>query len=172
MQSVISKKILAIPLIVGLMMWQALVPSMAHATTIQSVPTKVYVSGHLLSSSNHIVAIDPWSGKNTSYLSMSALQLTLRNVRIQSQWDGTNLTLTAPSGWKVSAAGAPQPRPVYANEMGFVLGGGQFGIAPKLIVNGVTYAPIYYINQILTRRFFMGAMWHRSSWTLTPQKTS
>ena len=51
-----------------------------------------------------------------------------------------------------------------------VIGGGQFGRFPKLMIHRTTYAPVYYINQVLVSRFLMTGHWHGNTWTLKGQK--
>ena len=87
----------------------------ASAASLTRTPTHVYMGSHLISSASHVIAIDPWSVHETSYMSVSNLRTILKSFHIRSQWNGVTLTLTAPSGWLVSAAGAPQPVPAYAN---------------------------------------------------------
>ncbi|MHB1627640.1 MAG: hypothetical protein ACYCVB_04575 [Bacilli bacterium] len=145
----------------------------AGAASLTWMTTHVYMGSHLISSAPHVVALDPWSGQDTSYMAVSSLRTMLSSFHIRSQWNGVTLTLTAPSGWLVSAAGAPQPVPVYrnGNEMAIVLGaGGQFGRFPKLMIHGTTYAPVYYINQVLVSRFLMTGNWQGETWTLKSQK--
>lgn len=144
----------------------------ASATSLTWMTTHIYMGSHLISSAPHVVAIDPWSGQETSYMAVSSLRTMLSSFHIRSQWNGVTLTLTAPSGWLVSAAGAPQPVPAYPNsyQMYLVIGGGQFGRFPKLMIHGTTYAPVYYINQVLVSRFLMTGHWHGNTWTLKSQK--
>ena len=87
----------------------------ASAASLTWTPTHVYMGSHLISSAPHVIAVDPWSGHETSYISVSNLRTIFSSFHIRSQWNGVTLTLTAPSGWLGSAAGAPQPVPAYAN---------------------------------------------------------
>ena len=155
---------------------QMLMPGIAHAATaIQYAPTTIDVSGEAAFLPKHIVAIDPWSGKPTSWVPLYYLQQALKMEGASTTWDGRTLNvLSIPQGWSVNVSGTPQTGTPPDGQMQFSMNGSQnaFIRAPKLVANDpatqapTTYVPIYYANLFLQKRLLMGVSWNNTTWSM------
>ena len=171
----------------GVVAAQVLMPLTAYAASntnspkIQSANTTLAMAGHTPLHFEHIVAKDPWSGKATSWVSVSDLQKVLQLTGVQSTWNNaTTLNITStPAGWKLNTNSASSVGNLPMGEMQFSIGGAQheFIRSPKLVardpVSGVdiTYVPVYYADLFLQHQLRMKATWEGNTWSLFPQAT-
>ncbi len=159
---------------------QLLMPVVAHAeTSFKYAPTTIEVAGEQASAPQHIVAIDPWSAKQTSWIPLWYLQQALKIEGAYTAWNGNTLDVTSiPRGWDVNISGAPQTGTPPTGQMQFSIDGIQnnFVKAPKLVAYApfttipTTYVPIYYANIFLQKRLLMGVNWQNTTWSMaSPQ---
>ncbi|QSO47471.1 carboxypeptidase regulatory-like domain-containing protein [Alicyclobacillus mengziensis] len=151
-----------------------LMPSVAHAgTSIRYSPTTIDVAGGEVSLPQHIVAIDPWSGKPTSWVPVWYLQQALKIEGVYTTWNGSTLDVTSiPWGVDLSAAAKTGTPPT--GEMQFSINGNQndFVRAPKLVADApyttipTTYVTVYYANKFLQQRLLMGVAWKDNTWSM------
>ncbi|QRF23595.1 hypothetical protein FY534_07875 [Alicyclobacillus sp. TC] len=142
----------------GVVATQGLIPVVAHASThVTYAPTTISMTGQAAQHPQHVVANDPWSGKQTSWVPVYYLQKALKSVGVQATWNGSTLDIgTTPNGWKVNVAGAPSVGNPPTGQMQFSIGATQdeFLRAPKLVAkdpaSGVdtTYIPLKPRNQV------------------------
>lgn len=157
-------------------------PAMAASQSAYTMAaTHINLNGQNVSNPEHVVAKDPWSGSNTTWVPIYYLQQALKKVGFQTTWNGTDLTFTKyPANWKFDVAlGNQEANPVVAPtgqmQISLVDGGPPSMNFPKLVgkdpASGVntTYVPIYYVDSVLTRDFSMGATWDGVNWNLTGQ---
>lgn len=161
---------------VGTVSAQMLIPVIAHAdTAFQYARTSIVVAGESMFLPKHIVALDPWSGKPTSWVPLYYLQQVLKMEGVVTTWNGNTLDVTSiPSGWNVNVSGAPQLGTPPTGQMQFSIGGNQYDFvrAPKLVANDAytmiptTYVPVYYANLFLQQRLLMGVSWANTTWSM------
>ncbi len=145
------------------------------------VATHIHLNGQTVSNPQHVVAKDPWSGANTTWVPIYYLQQALKQVGFQTTWNGTDLVFAKyPANWKFDVAlGNPEANPIVAPagqmQISLVAGGPPSMNLPKLVAkdpaSGVntTYVPIYYVDSVLTHDFGMGTTWDGVNWNLTGQ---
>ena len=145
------------------------------------VATHIHLNGQTVSNPQHVVAKDPWSGTNTTWVPIYYLQQALKHVGFQTTWNGTDLVFAKyPANWKFDVAlGNPEANPIVAPagqmQISLVAGGPPSMNLPKLVAkdpaSGVntTYVPIYYVDSVLTHDFGMGTTWDGVNWNLTGQ---
>lgn len=161
------------------------VPAMAatqSGTTMAA--THIYLDGQNVSNPEHVVAKDPWGGSKTTWVPIYYLQQVLKKAGFQTSWNGTSLTFVSdPYGWVAGAAlGNPEAQPLVApkGQMQVKLdnqGPPSMNI-PKIVTkdpaSGVetTYAPIYYIDQVLNKYWMMHVTWNGTDWKMVTQQNS
>lgn len=62
-------------------------------TQVGTGSTSMYLSGTLVQRVNTVAAIDPSTGKNTTYLPVWYVMQLLKRMGLQSTWDGTTWTV-------------------------------------------------------------------------------
>lgn len=167
---------------IGMVVAQMLIPVVSYASaSVKYVPTAISMRGKNLAHKQHVVAIDPWSGTPTSWISINILQRELKSIGVQTTWNGSTLDVTSvPSGWSEYLISAPAHGISPSGQMQFSIGGekNEFVRCPKLVVrdpssgNETTYVPVYYASSFLGNRLWMGAMWKGNTWSLSPQDIS
>ena len=160
-----------------------LMPVVAHAeTSIQYAPTTIEAAGEQVSSPQHIVATDPWSGKPTSWVPLWYLQQALKMEGASTTWNGNTLDITSvPHGWDTNVSDPPQAGTPPAGQMQFSIEGNQndFVRAPTLVADApymttpTTYVPVYYADLFLRKRLLMGVAWQDTTWSMaSPQNVN
>ena len=132
--------------------------------------THIQLDGKTVFSPKHVIAKDPTSGVETTWVPIYYLQQTLKRAGFQTSWNGKVLTFDSyPHGWVTQAAlGNAEARPAGKNDMQLQLvkDAPPSADAPKLVARDsaldveTTYAPIYYINQILNYYWGLHASWN------------
>lgn len=161
------------------------VPAMAATQSGYTMAaTHIYLDGQNISNPVHVVAQDPWGGSKTTWVPIYYVQQVLKKADFQTSWNGTSLTfVSAPPGWVAGAAlGNPEAQPIVAPkgqmQVKLVNQGPPSMNIPKIVMkdpaSGVetTYAPIYYIDQILNTYWMMHATWNGSDWKMVTQQNS
>lgn len=167
----------------GAVFAQLLAPVVAYAeTSIKYAPTTIEAAGEQVSSPQHIVATDPWSGKPTSWVPLWYLQQALKIEGAYTTWNGNTLDITSvPRGWDTNVSDPPQAGTPPASQMQFSIEGNQndFVRAPKLVADvpyttiPTTYVPVYYADLFLRNRLLMGVTWQDTTWSMaSPQNVN
>ncbi|WP_054971234.1 hypothetical protein [Alicyclobacillus ferrooxydans] len=160
----------------------AAVPAMAATQSggYTMAATHINLDGQNVSNPEHVIAKDPWSGSNTTWIPIYYLQQALKRVGFQTTWNGTDLVFTKyPTNWKFGALGNQEANPVVAPtgqmQISLVEGAPPSMNFPRLVAMdpasgaNTTYVPIYYIDSVLRHDFSMGATWDGINWDLTGQ---
>lgn len=163
----------------------AAVPAMAATDSgVSMAATHIQLDGKTVFSPKHVIAKDPMSGVETTWVPIYYLQQTLKKVGFQTSWNGKVLTFDSyPQGWVTQAAlGNLEAGPAGKSDMQIQLvkNANPSENVPKLVArdpaSGVetTYAPIYYINQILNYYWVMHAFWNGQDdvWSMYTQQNS
>jgi hypothetical protein len=147
---------------------QLLIPSTVFAATVtegqyQQKPTIISVSGHSPFEATHIIARDPWSGNETTWISISVVQRALKDVGFETTWKGTEFALVKyPPGYGLRDLGGPEAGPATINQIAFhlVAGAPPSAVMPMLTDNATKYMPIYYVDTILNHYWRTNAKWN------------
>lgn len=164
---------LVVLIVVGVVSFQFFMPDVAHAETVTSpqfTSTTISVTGHSPFHTQHIVAKDPWSGVKTSWVAVSFVQATLKQVGFQTSWNRKGFALVKyPPGHTLAALGDPEAGPATKNQIAvyFVNGTPPSAVIPKLSEEGTVYMPIYYLDEILNHYWRANAKWNGgiSTWS-------
>ena len=144
----------------------------ATVTDLQFKPTTISVARHFTLHTARVVAKDPWSGVETTWIPINVIKKTLREVGIVTKWNrlGTSFTLvTYPPGNTKAALGDPEALPASPNEIQYnlVAGAPPSGDMPKLVAKdpltctNTVYMPIWYLNhEILNHYWNMRSIWN------------
>ena len=165
---------------VGSVIALGLLPAVASATTGTTgryVPTTISVTGHASLHVQHVVARDPWSRVETTWIPMSYVQKTLKQVGFETTWNGTAFSLVKyPPGHALAALGNPEAPTATRNQIQIhlVAGAPPSAVVPKFVArnsaSGVetVYMPLYYLDEILNYYWKMGATWNgvTGTWSL------
>lgn len=158
-----------------------LMPTVTWASTSHATykPTTISVKGHTSLHVQHIVAKDPWSGVETTWVRINDVKKTLREVGIVTTWNasGTSFSLVKyPPGHALRALGNPEVPP-HASGIRFYLvaSAPPSGHMPMLVTKDPTtgeesvYMPIYYLNHMILNSYWrMNSHWNGQSnvWSL------
>lgn len=146
----------------------------ALASTLKSSPyqyesTEISLQSSVLSSPKHIVAVDPLSGKETSFIPIYYAEQVLSQAGISSSWNGEKSVLSVdtnsylPSLMNRNYLSANS----MTNRMIISIDGNDMYLAPKIVAidpysgQSTTYIPIYYLQVTLN------ALNIKSSWNGT-----
>ncbi len=165
---------------VGSVIALGLFPVVANAateTTGRYVPTTISVTGHASLHVQHVVAKDPWSGVETTWIPISYVQKTLKQVGFETTWNGTAFSLVKyPPGYTLAALGNPEALTATRNQIQIhlVAGAPPSAVVPKFVARNsasgieTVYMPIYYLDTILNYYWKMGATWNgvNDTWSL------
>jgi hypothetical protein len=163
---------------------QLFMPVAANAnvvTLVKYAPTTITVSGEHAMYPKHVIANDPWSGQQTSWVPVYYLQEGLKSAGVQTTWNGNTFTISSvPNGWVENVSGAPEPGSPPPGQMQFSVAGNQdsFLRAPRLVANDptsgieTTYVPVYYVGLFLKERLLMDTVWDGAIWNLFLQQQS
>ena len=158
-----------------------LIPTVTLASTspVTYKPTTISVKGHKTLHVQHIVAKDPWSGVETTWIRIDDVKETLRRVGIVTTWNtsGTSFSLVKyPPGHALRALGNPEVPPNASGiRFHLVAGAPPSGHMPKLVMKDPTtgaelvYMPIYYLNHMILNAYWkMNSHWNGQSnvWSL------
>lgn len=143
------------------------------ATSFSKGVTHIYVNGKNISNPSHIVAPDPWSGQNTSWVPVYYLEAALQQLGAKTSWNGTDVSVVPPSSWTVNDVGITQNKKLSSGDMDFVVSGNQLEIAPKTTAvdattgKSTTYIPVFYADVLLERRLHIDVTWDGENWRLS-----
>ena len=121
-----------------------------------SIPKKnIFYHNQLLSSPDGLVANDPSTGQETTFVPIAYVMYALKNsLGIQSGWDGTTWNFTLPSA--SSKLKVPQSAPPLANaQRRIAVNGNAIENVPSVVAvdpssgKDTTYMPIWYVMQLL-----------------------
>lgn len=154
-------------ILVGMTSIQLFIFSVVHAATITEIkyrPTTIFVSGHSSLQVTHIIAQDPWSGKDTTWIPISFVQKALKEVGFETTWNGKTNAFSFvkyPPGHGLAALGNPESFPTKNQIVIYLVAGAPPSLSmPMLTDNGVKYMPIYYLNTwILNHYWRTNAKW-------------
>lgn len=137
--------------------------AMAAARPEQTLAvTRIDLNARNIVNPQHMIAEDPWDGKETVWIPIRDLQQVVKKIGFQTTWNGTDLTLTQyPANWTFSSPlGNPEAAPVVTpkNEMqiSLVNSGPPSMNLPRIVASNpasgvdATYVPIFYIDATLT----------------------
>lgn len=122
-----------------------------------------------------LVAKDPLGQNQTTWVPLCYLQQALAAAGVKTMWNGRDLTVVPPTTWTIPEV-APMIRVLLKkHEMDFLMGGGQYNIAPTITQTDpasgkiTTYVPIYYVNQFLQNELGAQTNWDGTTWTINTQ---
>ncbi|MDP9729892.1 hypothetical protein [Alicyclobacillus tolerans] len=146
-----------------------------------ALSTTLSYNHRVVTSAEHQVATDPWSGQMTSWLPIYYVDELLSQMGIQTSWDGTNQTWLLSVSGNVNTSQTPAPHTTSADVLAIEINGTVVEYAPRLVAvdpasgKETTYLPIYYVSEVLTR---LGdtSSWNGSDWSVSqvvgvPQST-
>ncbi|MCL6445034.1 MAG: hypothetical protein K6T83_16530 [Alicyclobacillus sp.] len=158
--------------------WAGSVPGM--------YPTQIEVNGHVVSSAEHRIAVDPLSHEETSWLPIWYLESVWKSLGIQSTWNGRVWSMETPSTWKTDIKWMAQSKTRTSAEMEIAIDGKEVEIAPRLVAKDpwgnveTIYVPVYYVEEAL-KMMDVQAGWNGRTFVMTtssaigdsnPQSTS
>lgn len=163
-----------------------LFPVVARAATetiFGYAPTTISVLGHPAVHTQHVVAKDPWSGVETTWIPVTFVQEALKQVGFKTTWNGTAFSLIKyPPGHTLAALGNPEAHPAARNQIQIYLvaGAPPSAVIPKLVAKNpasgirTVYMPIFYLDNIVLNHYWrMNATWSgvNDTWSLRFQPT-
>ncbi|MCF8565118.1 phosphodiester glycosidase family protein [Alicyclobacillus tolerans] len=138
-----------------------------------SIPKKnIFYHNQLLSSPDGLVANDPSTGQETTFVPIAYVMYALKNsLGIQSGWDGTTWNFTLPSA--SSKLKVPQSVPPLANaQRRIAVNGNAIENVPSVVAvdpssgKDTTYMPIWYVMQLLQNDLGIPSTWTGTNWYL------
>jgi hypothetical protein len=134
--------------------------------------TRIVLNGSVVSQPKHIVAVDPWSNIQTSFVPVWYVNQALARLSIQVTWDGRVLNFVLPQGMSADLSHPASPVPINARTLGIAINGTIVGYAPRQVARDpaggqqTTYVPVYYLQQAL-KRVGITATWDGTTWAMT-----
>ncbi|WP_258111564.1 hypothetical protein [Alicyclobacillus sp. SP_1] len=135
--------------------------------------TTMTFNTHPLTVSAHIVARDPWSGRETSWLPVYYLNQALLKLGLTPHWNGTTGVWTIGTGSASTASSQPSPASApNARTALLYVNGKLVETSPRMTEpdpysgRPTTYLPIFYIMQVLDH-LQINSYWHGDTWTMT-----
>ena len=158
-------KVIAGLILVGMTSIQFLIPSIIHAATVtetQYHPTIISVLGHSSLQVTHIIAQDPWSGKETTWIPISMVQKVLKKIGFETTWKDNALSMVKyPPGHALAALGNPEAFPTKNQIALYLVAGAPASDSMPMLTNNATkYMPIYYLNTELNYYWRANAKWN------------
>ncbi|MFB5189685.1 LppP/LprE family lipoprotein [Alicyclobacillus fastidiosus] len=147
------------------------------APVSHQAPTHMVVDGVDRSDPAHVIAVDPWAKRETSWVPLYYLQQSMTATGTNMTWNGRDLTVVPKSGWDVPEITSKLRVSLHSGEMDFLMNDGQFEVAPTLVRNDpasgndTTYVPLYYVDQFLTKELGAQASWDGTTWTIDTQNS-
>ena len=139
----------------------------AQAAT-QYSPTHIYLNSQDVTNPVHTSAVDPSSHQSTAFMPIYYAMQVLKQLGIQSGWDGHTWSLTVPSSLNPDMSNPSNG----ANQMSISINGTVVQTAPKVVAvdpssgQKTTFIPIWYLEQALNR-VGVSSKWDGTNWTMT-----